>query len=72
MNAEPQVRHITKLVREGNLAADVEVLVVENEGSVVEGPLLPPAEAKKLHAVRRALREGDIRTASQLAERVYA
>ena len=29
MNAEPQVRHITKLVREGNLAADVEVRVVE-------------------------------------------
>ena len=38
MNAEPQVRHITKLVREGNLAADVEVLVVENEGSVVKAP----------------------------------
>ena len=71
MNAEPQVRHITKLVREGELAADVEVRIVENEGGVVEGPCLPPAEAKKLDAVRRALRAGDIRTASRLARRVY-
>ena len=72
MNAEPQVRHITKLVREGNLAADVDVRMVEQKGSVLEGPLLSPADAKKLDAVRRALRAGDIHTASRLAKRVYA
>jgi len=72
MNAEPQVRHITKLVREGNLAADVEVRVVENGQGIVEGPCLPPEEAKKLDAVRHALRAGDICTASRLARHVYA
>ncbi len=72
MKTEPQVRHITKLVREGDLVADVDVRVVENEGSIVEGPCLPPEEAKKLDAVRRALRAGDIRLASRLARRVYA
>ena len=71
MNAEPQVRHITKLVREGDLAADVDVRVVENKEGIVEGPCLPPEEAKKLDTVRRALRNGDIRTASRLARRVY-
>ena len=72
MNAEPQVRHITKLVREGELAADVEVRVVESEQGIVEGTCLPPEEAKKLDAVRRALRAGDIGTAFRLAKRIYA
>lgn len=72
MITEQQVRHITKLVREGELAADVEVRVIENEQGIVEGFCLPPEEAKKLDAVRRALRAGDIRTASRLAKHVYA
>jgi len=72
MNVQPQVRHITKLVREGDLAADVEVRLIESDAGIAEGPCLPPAEAKKLDAVRRALRAGDIRTASGLARRVYA
>ena len=72
MNVQPQVRHITKLVREGDLAADVEVRLIESDGGITEGPCLPPSEAKKLDAVRRALRAGDIHTASRLARRVYA
>ena len=61
-----------KLVREGDLAADVEVRLIESDAGITEGPCLPPAEAKKLDAVRRALRAGDIRTVSRLARRVYA
>ncbi|WP_231573578.1 hypothetical protein [Thermopetrobacter sp. TC1] len=72
MNAEPQTRCITKLVREGDLAADVDVLVVDRDDLFEEGPYLPSEEAKKLDAVRRALRNGDIRAASRLARRVYA
>ena len=71
MNTEPQVRHITKLVRECNLAADVEVRVVENAQGIVEGPCLPPEEAKKLDAVCCALRAGDICTASRMGRYVY-
>ncbi len=72
MNAESQIRHITKLVRKGELAADVEVRVVERYDLFAGGSYLPPEEAKKLDAVRRALRAGDIGTASRLAKRVYA
>ena len=68
MHTRPHTRQFVKLVREGELAANVEVRIVENEGSVVEGPCLPPTEAKKLDAVRRALRAGDVKAASRLAK----
>ena len=56
-----------ELVREGNLAADVEVRIVEGDDLFEGGPFLPPAEAKKLDAVRHVLRSGDIMAAIHLA-----
>jgi len=72
MNVHAPTRKIVKLVREGNLAADVEVRVVEGDDLFTDGPYLPPEEAKKLDTVRHALRNGDIKTATHLAKRVYA
>ena len=72
MNVQVHTRKIVKLVREGNLAADVEVCIVEDDDLFTDGPYLPPEEAKKLDAVRHALRNGDIKTATHLAKRVYA
>ena len=72
MNTQKHIRQFVKLVREGDLAADVEVRLIESDGGIMEGPCLPPAESKKLDTVRRALRAGDIRKASRVARRVNA
>jgi hypothetical protein len=58
-------RHHTKLIHEGQYAAEVEVTLIETE----EGwsPYLSLADAQKLDAVRKALRRGDLAQASQLA-----
>lgn len=59
----------TRLVREGELAAEVDVtLVAADEGWT---PHLSIEDAYKLDDVREALRAGDIKRASQLASRVY-
>jgi hypothetical protein len=57
-------RRQTKLVREGQYAAEVEVEVLETEGGW--SPYLSLAEAEKLDAVREALRRGDLQRAGQL------
>lgn len=58
----------TKLVHEGEYAAEVEVELIESpEGW---GPYLSLDDARKLDQVREALRKGDLKQASQIA-RVY-
>ena len=63
------VRSITKFVRGGALAAEVNVEIFEDEGGWA--PYLSPEGAYKLDDVRDALRAGDVERASRLAERVY-
>ena len=58
-----------KLVREGDLAAEVEVNLLDAEGGWA--PYLSLDDAYKLDNVREALRAGDIKRASRLASRVY-
>jgi len=55
----------TKLIHEGQYAAEVEVTLIETD----EGwsPYLSLEDAQKLDAVRKALRRGDLKQASQLA-----
>ena len=55
----------TKLIHEGQYAAEVEVTRIETD----EGwsPYLSLEDAQKLDAVRKALRRGDLKQASQLA-----
>lgn len=58
-------RRQTKLVREGQYVAEVEVeLIEEPEGWA---PYLSLEDARKLDTVREALREGDLEKASQHA-----
>ncbi len=54
----------TKLIHEGQYAAEVEVALIETD----EGwsPYLSLEDAQKLDAVRKALRRGDLKQASQL------
>ena len=58
-----------KLVREGDLAAEVEVNLLDAEGGWA--PYLSLDDAYKLDDVREALRAGDIKRASRLASRIY-
>ena len=58
-----------RLVREGDLVAEVDVQLVEAEGGWA--PYLSLEDAYKLDDVRDALRAGDIKRASQLASRLY-
>ncbi len=62
-------RSATRLVREGELVAEVHVQLVEAEGSWA--PYLSLEDAYKLDDVRDALRAKDVKRASQLATRVY-
>ena len=61
-------RH-TKLVREGTYAAEVDVELIE-EGNGWS-PYLSLDDARKLDAVREALRQGDLEAAYRLA-RVFS
>jgi hypothetical protein len=62
-------RRHTKLIREGRYAAEVDVeLIEEGDGW---SPYLALDDARKLDAVREALRRGDIPGASRHA-RVYS
>lgn len=62
-------RRHTKLVREGQYAAEVEVELIETRDDW--SPSLSLDDAYKLDDVREALRRGDIRAASRLA-RVFS
>ena len=65
MNARPS----TRLVREGDFVAEVDVHLVEAQGGWT--PYLSLEDACKLDDVRDALRAGDVKRASQLASRLY-
>jgi hypothetical protein len=67
--ASVTTRSSRRLVREGDLVAEVEVQLLEGEGGWA--PYLSLDDAYKLDDVREALRSGDIRRAAQLAARVY-
>lgn len=69
-NKDPPVsnRPTVKLVREGRFVAEVDVTLIETDRGWT--PYLSLDDAKKLDAVRLALRTGDLKTASTLA-RVY-
>jgi hypothetical protein len=56
-------RKSIKLVHEGKYAAEVEVELIEDATSW--SPYLSVADAKKLDAVRKALRQGDLTAAAQ-------
>jgi len=58
-----------RLVREGDLVAEVDVQLVEAQGGWA--PYLSLEDAYKLDDVREALRAGDVKRASQLARGVY-
>ena len=60
-----KTRHRTKLVREGQYVAEVDVELIESD----EGwsPYLSLEDAEKLDSVREALRQGEIEKASQIA-----
>jgi hypothetical protein len=62
-------RRHTKLVREGRYAAEVDVELIELDNGWA--PYLSLEDARKLDAVREALRREDIQTASQHA-RVFS
>ena len=58
-----------RLVREGDLVAEVEVQLVEGPGGWT--PYLSLEDAYRLDDVRDALRKGDVKRASQLASCLY-
>lgn len=60
--------HRTKLVREGNYVAEVEVELITTDEDW--SPYLSLEDAYRLDDVRQALRGGDLKSASRLA-RVY-
>ena len=62
-------RRHTKLVREGQYAAEVEVELIEAGDGW--SPYLSLEDARKLDTVREALRRGDISAASERA-RVFS
>ena len=62
-------RHTNKLIHEGDYVAEVEVELID-EGDTGWSPYLSLEEAHKLDRIRAALREGDMKTATQMA-RIY-
>jgi len=64
MQTHQKKRH-TKLVHEGQYAAEVDVEWLES--AIGWAPYLSLEEAQKLDEVRQALRRGDLKRASQLA-----
>ena len=55
----------TKLIHEGHYAAEVDIEWLESDTGW--SPALSLADAQKLDTVREALRQGDLKKASQLA-----
>ena len=66
--ADVTTKSSKRLVREGDLVAEVDVHLIEAEGGWT--PYLSLDDAYKLDDVRDALRAGDVKRASQLASRV--
>jgi hypothetical protein len=62
-------RSTVRLVRAGDLVAEVTVNLIETEGGW--SPYLSTEDAFKLDDVRDALRRGDVQHAARLADRVY-
>jgi hypothetical protein len=62
-------RQHTKLIHEGQYAAEVEVELIEGDDGWA--PYLSLADAQKLDAVRKALHRSDLKQASQLARVFY-
>lgn len=62
-------RHHTKLVHEGNYAAQVDVEILDTGDGW--SPYLSLEDAQKLDDVREALRDGDLSRATKLA-RVFS
>jgi hypothetical protein len=58
-------RRTVEFVQEGKYAAEVPVDLIEDETGW--SPYLSMEDARKLDAVRKALRDGDIATASKMA-----
>ncbi|MFN8634959.1 MAG: hypothetical protein U0893_13965 [Chloroflexota bacterium] len=67
--ADVSTRTTQRLVREGELVAEVDVTLIETDDGWT--PHLSLEDACKLDDVRNALRVGDVVTASRLANRVY-
>lgn len=63
------VKQCTRLVREGEFAAEVGVRLIE--GADAWSPYLSVDDACRLDDVRDALRAGDMQRASHIAARVY-
>lgn len=63
------VRTARRLVREGDLVAEVAVQLEDAE--TAWAPYLSAEDATRLDDVRAALRAGDLARASSLAEHVY-
>lgn len=61
-------RASTKLIHEGRYAAEVDIELIDEDHEWA--PYISMDDAKKLDAVRLALRQGDIAAASKLS-RVY-
>jgi hypothetical protein len=62
-------RSTTKLIREGEFVAEVDVDLVETEGGWA--PYMALEDAYRLDDLRDALRAGDLERASHLADRIY-
>ena len=58
------MRKAIKIVHEGKYAAEIPVELIEDSGGW--SPYLSSADASKLDAVRKALRAGDVATATKL------
>jgi len=58
-------RHHTKLIHEGRYAAEVDVELIDTDSGW--SPYVSLQDAKKLDQVRKALKAGDLKRASQLA-----
>ena len=61
-----KTRHHKKLVHEGQYVAEVDVELIEDDNAWA--PYLSLDDTKKLDAVRKALLQADLKTASQLSK----
>ena len=67
--ADMSAKSSKRLVRGGDLVAEVDVHLVDAQGGWT--PYLSLEDARKLDDVRDALRVGDVKRAARLASRVY-
>jgi hypothetical protein len=58
-------RHYTKLIHEGQHTAEVDINLIDTDNGW--SPYLSVEDTQKLDEVRKALRDGDLKRASQLA-----